>query len=127
VYETFEVYRLHLKVLHNKRTQGDKLVCGQNGCPLDYLSFQSLKNHCVKHHGLAAAEEQAGEKSSSSVGSANAVECENINSPSEASIYDVHTNGEWSWGYSGLRTGVVLVWTSTERKLNVQNMLGGDF
>jgi hypothetical protein len=60
------------------------LVCGQNGCPLDYLSFQSLKNHCVKHHGLAAAEEQAGEKSSSSVGSANAVECENINSPSEA-------------------------------------------
>lgn len=49
-YSTFDLYKYHLKVLHNKKTSGDKIVCGQGGCPLDYNSFQALKNHCVKYH-----------------------------------------------------------------------------
>jgi hypothetical protein len=51
--ENFNSYKVHLKILHNKRTYGDKLICGQNGCILDYTSFQSLKNHCIRHHGVS--------------------------------------------------------------------------
>jgi hypothetical protein len=88
VFETFESYRLHLKVLHNKRTQGDKLICGQNGCPLDYLSFQSLKNHCIKHHGTSQLEGQACENlySNSTKCDVNIQECgktENVNNSVE--------------------------------------------
>lgn len=43
-------YKIHLKVYHNKNTYNDKLVCGQNGCPVDFNRFRSLCQHIVKTH-----------------------------------------------------------------------------
>jgi len=37
-------------VYHNKRTVGDKLLCGQGGCPLDYMSVRRLQKHIERYH-----------------------------------------------------------------------------
>lgn len=47
---SFRQYKFHLKIFHNKRTIGDRLVCAQDSCPLDYLSIQALQNHIERHH-----------------------------------------------------------------------------
>jgi hypothetical protein len=49
---SFDVYKSHLKILHNKQKYGigNMLLCGQNGCPLSFCSFQALKRHICKQH-----------------------------------------------------------------------------
>ena len=46
----FNIYKYHLKILHNKKTYGDKLLCGQGGCPRDFTRFQTLTDHIEKVH-----------------------------------------------------------------------------
>lgn len=48
-------YKVHLKVYHNKKTYGDKLICGQNCCPRDFTRFQTLKSHIIKVHNPLSA------------------------------------------------------------------------
>ena len=52
MFESFAQYKCHLKILHNKQTYGigNKLMCGQNGCPREFGSFQALEKHCIKQH-----------------------------------------------------------------------------
>ncbi len=49
-FRDFLAYKFHLKIHHNKRTYNDKLICGQNGCPLDFNRFRSLCQHIMKTH-----------------------------------------------------------------------------
>lgn len=63
VFDSFEKYKCHLKILHNKQTYGfgNKLLCGQDGCPREFNSFQALQMHCMKHYQFKSIElEQAG-------------------------------------------------------------------
>jgi len=46
----FYLYKLHLKVYHNKKTYHDRLLCGQNSCPRDFTRFQTLQQHIIKVH-----------------------------------------------------------------------------
>ena len=49
-FSAFTNFKRHLKVYHNKRTVGDKLLCGQGGCPLDYMSVRRLQKHIERYH-----------------------------------------------------------------------------
>ena len=51
-FNEFMAYKFHIKVYHNKKTYNDKLICGQNGCPLDFNKFHSLCQHIKKSHKL---------------------------------------------------------------------------
>jgi len=46
----FQQYKCHLKILHSKSALGDQIICGQDGCPMDYRSMRSLQNHISHHH-----------------------------------------------------------------------------
>jgi len=50
----FNSYKFHLKVFHNKQTHGDKLLCGQSDCIMDFHSFFNLKSHTEKAHGCVS-------------------------------------------------------------------------
>jgi len=50
LFSSFNIYKRHLKIIHSKCLTGDKLVCGQEGCPLDYLSMLALQRHISRHH-----------------------------------------------------------------------------
>lgn len=48
--ENYKPYGLHLRIVHKKSLYGDILLCAQDGCPLTYSSFNSLKRHtCAAH------------------------------------------------------------------------------
>ncbi|XP_065643100.1 uncharacterized protein LOC136074688 [Hydra vulgaris] len=47
---TTNSYKCHLKVFHNKHSYRERLVCRQDGCPMEYNSFQSLTKHIEKSH-----------------------------------------------------------------------------
>jgi len=53
-FDSCEQYGCHLKILHNKKLYsfGTSIICGQDGCPLDFHSFQSFKVHYLKKHKL---------------------------------------------------------------------------
>ena len=55
-FKSVDAYKFHLKVFHNKRTYGDKLICGQGGCPRDFNRFQSLRLHIEKVHNFVLFE-----------------------------------------------------------------------
>ena len=42
---TISVRKFHMKIFHNKKTYGDKLLCSQGGCPRDFTRFQTLTAH----------------------------------------------------------------------------------
>lgn len=48
--DDFNTYKFHLKIFHNKKSYGDKLLCSQGGCPRDFTRFQTLKTHIERVH-----------------------------------------------------------------------------
>ena len=45
--DDFSTYEFHTKIFHNKKTYGDKLLCG---CPRDFTRFQTLTAHIARAH-----------------------------------------------------------------------------
>jgi hypothetical protein len=60
LFVAFREYKYHLKIFHSKRTVGDRLICGQDNCPLDYLSVRALQHHIERHHGQCETENAIG-------------------------------------------------------------------
>jgi hypothetical protein len=50
LFTEFNAYKYHLKVFHCKQTYNDKIICGQNSCPLDFNKFASLRQHIIRVH-----------------------------------------------------------------------------
>ena len=48
--DDFNTYKFHIKIFHNKKTYGDKLLCSQGGCPRDFTRFQTLTAHITRAH-----------------------------------------------------------------------------
>ena len=53
VCNNFNNYKCHLKVLHSKKSYGEQLICGQDGCVLNLNYFRSLKQQITKLHSLS--------------------------------------------------------------------------
>ena len=53
---SFDSLKVNFKVFHSKSLQGDILICGQNGCPLDFHNLKALRIHINKKHGSVCNE-----------------------------------------------------------------------
>jgi hypothetical protein len=50
ILDDFNTYKFDSKIFHNKKTYGDKLLCGQGGCQRDFTRFQTLTAHIESAH-----------------------------------------------------------------------------